>query len=74
MELTVYNPKDGTRNTCIQFRVSYYRPNEDTWYALTTGGIWVDGSDGQNNDGFKIYPSTGTLDNLKYSIYGLVSS
>ena len=74
MELTVYNPKDGTRNTCIQWRVSYYRPNEDTWYALTTGGIWVDGGDGQNNDGFKIYPSTGTLDNVKYSIYGLVSS
>ena len=74
MELTIYNPKDGTRNTCIQWRVSYYRPNEDTWYALTTGGIWIDGGDGQNNDGFKIYPSTGTLDNVKYSIYGLVSS
>ncbi len=74
MELTIYNPKDGTRNTCIQWRVSYYRPNEDTWYGLTTGGIWVDGGDGQNNDGFKIYPSTGTLDNVKYSIYGLVSS
>ena len=74
MELTVHNPKDGTRNTCIQFRVSYYRPNESTWYALTTGGIWVDGGDGQNNDGFKIYPNSGTLDNVKYSIYGLVSS
>ncbi len=74
MELTIYNPKDGTRNTCIQWRVSYYRPNEATWYGLTTGGIWVDGTDGQNNDGFKIYPSTGTLDNVKYSIYGLVSS
>ena len=36
--------------------------------------IWTEGSDGQNNDGFKIYPSTGTLTNYKYSVYGILDS
>ena len=64
---------DATKNTIMDISTAFYKPSADKWHSFK-GSVWVDGSDGQNNDGFKIYPSTGTIDNAKYSIYGVVDS
>ena len=73
IDITVYAPKDATKNTIMDISTAFYKPSADKWHSFK-GSVWVDGSDGQNNDGFKIYPSTGTIDNAKYSIYGVVDS
>jgi len=73
IDLLIFSPKDATKNTIIFNRSSFYYPSNSHWYFLS-GSVWVDGADGLNNDGFKIYPQTGTLDNVKYSIYGIVDS
>jgi|TARA_R100000482_G_scaffold101362_1_gene44555 hypothetical protein len=73
IDITVYAPKDATKNTIMDISTAFYKPSADKWHSFK-GSVWVDGADGQNNDGFKIYPSTGTIDNAKYSIYGVVDS
>jgi len=72
-DITVFAPKDATKETVMFVRCSAYRSGNGNWYNFA-GGIWTEGSDGQNNDGFKIYPSTGTLTNYKYSVYGILDS
>ena len=72
-EVTIYAPFDSTRNTSMTVQSAYYRPNEDTWYSWA-GGVWVDGSSGNDNTGISLFASSGTIDNAKMALYGVQKS
>lgn len=72
-DIIVYSPAHATYQTFITTNASYYYPGGDAVFRWC-GMVWVDGSSGTSNTGIKFYTSSGTIDNARWEIYGIVDS
>jgi len=72
-DIVVYSPAHATYQTFMNIDVAYYYPGGDAVFRWS-GMCWVDSSSGTSNTGIKFYPESGTIDNARWEIYGIVDS